>query len=87
MKQMRFGPFPPDIEENPLSATRIEELRLSARTEHGLREAGFETAGDVASRSGEELRALLHFTPKMITEIGEALGWLGLALRAGLDGM
>lgn len=83
MKQMRFGPFPPDIEGNPLSTTRLEELRLSARTEHGLREAGFETAGDVASRSAEELRALLYFTPTMITEIKEALGWLGLVMRGG----
>ena len=83
MKQLRFGPFPPDIEGNPLSATRLEELRLSARTEHGLREAGFETAGDAASRSAEELRALLYFTPNMISELREALGWLGLALREG----
>ncbi len=58
-------------------------MRLSARTVHGLLEGGFETAGDVASRSAEELRALLYFTPTMIAEIEEALGCLGLAFEYG----
>lgn len=83
LKQMKFGQYPSDIESNPLSETRLEELRLSAQTEHGLCEAGFETAGDVASQSAEELRSLLYFTTTMIVEIQKALGWLGLAMRGG----
>ncbi len=83
MKQMKFGPRPPDIEGNPLSRTPLGKMGLAARTERLLREAGFETAGDVASRSAAELRALLYFTPRMIAEIEEALGRLGLELREG----
>jgi DNA-directed RNA polymerase alpha subunit len=80
---MKFGSLPADIESNPRSRTGLAELGLSPRTERGLREAGFTTAGQVASRSAEELKALLYFTPKMITEVEGALARLGLSLRAG----
>lgn len=83
MKQMKFGSLPADIEESPLSRTSLGEMDLAARTERLLREAGFETAGHLAARSAEELKALFYFTPTMIAEIEDALERLGLALRAG----
>lgn len=85
-KQMRVGPVPPDIEENPRSQVRLAELGLSRRTQRLLAEAGFETAGEVASRSAEEFRALLYFTPKIVSEIEESLARLGLALRGAGQG-
>ncbi len=83
LKQMKYGALPPDVEENPRSRTKLEEMGLAKRTEHWLADAGFETAGDVASRSAEELKAFCYFTPAMIAEVEEALGRLGLALRNG----
>ncbi len=83
LKQMKAGPLPPDIEGNPLSLTRLAGLGLPQLVERCLADAGFETAGDIASRSAEELKAFCYFTPAMIFEIEKALGRLGLALREG----
>ncbi len=83
LKQMRAGSFPSDIESNPLSLTRLAGLGLPRLVERWLGDAGFETAGDIASRSAEELKAFCYFTPAMILEIERALGRLGLALRQG----
>ncbi len=57
LKQMKVGPLPPDIEENRNASTRLESLHLTQRTERELRNSGFVTAGQVASRSREELEA------------------------------
>ncbi len=83
LKQMKHESLPPEIEESPLSRTGLGEMGLSQRTKRGLLEEGFETAGDVASRSAEELKAFCYFTPSMIAEVEEALGRLGLTLRKG----
>ncbi len=83
LKQMKFESMPSDIESHPLCRSPIGKMDLAARTERLLREGEFETAGDVASRSAEELTALLYFTPRMIAEIEDALERLGLTLREG----
>jgi DNA-directed RNA polymerase alpha subunit len=60
---------------------RLEALRLTQRTERELRNSGFVTAGQVASRRAEELKVFCYLTPAMLSEIEEALNRLGLALR------
>ncbi len=44
LKRMKFGPLPPEIEENPRSRTPLAELGLWRRVQGLLAEAGFETA-------------------------------------------
>ncbi len=83
LKQAQFGALPPDIEENLRFCTLLEALGLGQRTERELRRFGFQTASQVASRSQEELEAFCYLTPAMLSEIEEALGRLGLALRGG----
>ncbi len=81
MKQTRSWPLPPDIEENRNASTRLEALHLTQRTGRELRNSGFVTAGQVASRSAGELKAFCYLTPAMLAEIEEALHRLELALR------
>ncbi len=78
LKQMKVGPLPPDIEEIRNASTRLESLHLTQRTERELRNSGFVTAGQVASRSAEELKAFCYVTTTMVAEIEEALGRSGL---------
>ncbi len=66
LKQKPFGSLPPDIEENRNASTRLEALHLTQRTERELRISGFVTAGQVASRSAEELKAFCYLTPAML---------------------
>ncbi len=77
----RFRPIPPEIAVHPASETPLREMGLTPQTEQSLRDAGFGTAGEVASCSAEDLMTLLLFTPITISEIEDALAALGLGMR------
>ncbi len=76
-----FRPIPPEVAVNPASETPLRRMGLTPQAEQALRDVEFETAGEVASCSAEDLMTLLLLTPITISEIEDALAQLGLGLR------
>jgi DNA-directed RNA polymerase subunit alpha len=60
----------------------IEELEVGVRAYNCLKRAGIQTVGDLITRSESELNAIPNFGRRSTEEVIEALGQLGLSLRA-----
>jgi DNA-directed RNA polymerase alpha subunit len=61
---------------------KIEDLKLSTRTENALISASIRTAGGLARKSEDDLLATDGLGEKGIAEIKKALLDLGLTLKA-----
>ena len=74
----------PNEEADTTDATkvRIEDLKLSTRTENALISASVRTAGGLARKSEEDLLATDGLGEKGIAEIKKALADLGLSLKS-----
>ncbi len=74
----------PNEEADTTDATKvkIEDLKLSTRTENALISASVRTAGGLARKSEEDLLATDGLGEKGIAEIKKALADLGLSLKA-----
>lgn len=60
----------------------IEELEVGVRAYNCLKRAGIRTIGDLIQRSESELNAIPNFGKRSTEEVIEALGAIGLSLRA-----
>lgn len=68
-------------EEEAVLKTKLDELKLSARTLNALREAGIKTVGGAARKREETLREIEGLGDKGIQEIKKALGNFGITLK------
>ncbi|MBF0618877.1 MAG: DNA-directed RNA polymerase subunit alpha [Candidatus Omnitrophica bacterium] len=63
----------------------ISELELSVRSSNCLKEANIKTISDLVKKTEEELLNFRNFGKKSLTEIGEILKAMGLALGMKID--
>lgn len=68
-------------EETDATKTKVEELKLSTRTQNALIEGGVKTVGGLMKKSESSLRELDGMGEKGITEIKKALKKLDLSLK------
>jgi len=61
--------------------TKIEDLKLSTRTQNALLEGGVKTVGGLIKKSGESLKEIEGLGDKAITEIVKVLKKSGLSLK------
>lgn len=73
---------PETNEEKVASKAKVEDLGLSARVATALTDAGIRSASGLARKSASTLKELDGIGDKAITEIEDALGKLGLSLKA-----
>lgn len=71
-----------EVDTTDATKVKIEDLKLSTRTENALISASIRTAGGLARKSEEDLLATDGLGEKGIAEIKKALGDLGLTLKA-----
>lgn len=71
-----------DADNTDATKVKIEDLKLSTRTENALVSASIRTAGGLARKSEEDLLATDGLGEKGISEIKKALADLGLTLKA-----
>jgi len=67
--------------EDPLKV-RVEDLRLSSRTQNALAGAGIRTVGGLVKKTREDLLELSGIGAKAVDEIDEALSGLNLSLKS-----
>lgn len=60
---------------------KVEDLKISSRTQNALREAGIKTVGGLSRKKESALRGIEGLGEKAIREIASALAELGLALK------
>jgi len=72
---------PKEIKED-LTKTKIEDLKISVRTNAVLNGAGFKTVAGLARKKEDDLRKIEGLGNKGIVEIKRALGKLGLTLKS-----
>lgn len=68
-------------DENEILKMRVEGLKLSARTQKALSDAGIRTVGGLARKSEEDLLGVEGIGKKGITEIKKSMGDLGITLK------
>lgn len=71
-----------EVDTTDATKVKIEDLKLSTRTENALISASVRTAGGLARKSEDDLLATDGLGEKGIAEIKKALADLGLALKA-----
>lgn len=71
-----------DADNTDATKVKIEDLKLSTRTENALVSASIRTAGGLARKSEEDLLATDGLGEKGISEIKKALADLGLTLKS-----
>lgn len=60
---------------------KVEDLKISSRTQNALRDAGIKTVGGLSRKKGSALRGIEGLGEKAIREISSALADLGLSLK------
>jgi len=60
---------------------KVEDLKISSRTQNALREAGIKTVGGLSRKKESALRGIEGLGEKAIGEIKSALADLGIALK------
>lgn len=68
-------------DENDVLKTKLDNLKLSGRTQNALREAGVKTVGGLARKRTSALGEIDGIGDKGIQEIKKALGNLGITLK------
>jgi len=63
----------------------VSELELSVRSANCLREANIKTLADLVTKSEQEMLGYRNFGKKSLTEIGDLLKSMGLALGMAID--
>lgn len=71
-----------EVDTTDATKVKIEDLKLSTRTENALISASIRTAGGLARKSEDDLLATDGLGEKGIAEIKKALADLGLSLKA-----
>lgn len=64
-----------------VSKMKVEDLKISSRTQNALREAGIKTVGGLSRKKESVLRGIEGLGEKAIREIASALAELGLSLK------
>ena len=64
-----------------VSKMKVEDLKISSRTQNALREAGIKTVGGLSRKKESALRGIEGLGEKAIGEIKSALADLGIALK------
>jgi len=67
--------------EDNIIKTKIEDLKLSVRTNNALTESGFKTVAGLVKKTPESLAEIQGLGPKAVKEIKRALSKLGLTLK------
>jgi len=81
-----IGPSPTDTALAADLALPIEELNLTVRSYNCLRREGIHTAGELVTRSEQDLLDIRNFGAKSIEEVQQKLTDIGLALRDSSPG-
>jgi len=85
MEEQEAGVIPEEIviegEDVGLLGKPIEDLQLSVRPRHCLKNLNIRTLGEIVSKTEAELLAVKNFGVTSLNEIKKALGNLGLSLR------
>jgi len=68
-------------EKTDISKTKLEDLKISARTANALIEAGIKTTASLTKKKEADLTKIGGLGSKGILEIKRALGKLGLTLK------
>ncbi len=70
-----------EVKEAELRKTKLEDLKLTSRTESALQEAGVRSVGGLLQKGEEGLRDIKGIGDKAIKEIRRKIGRLGLVLE------
>jgi len=81
-KAVSKKPARPKKAKEDLTKTKIEDLKISSRTNAVLNGVGLKTAAGLARKREDDLRKIEGIGDKGITEIKRALGKLGLTLKS-----